>query len=211
MPVARTETNGQLQRSDTRREEIYRAASTLFSTRGYQATSVRDIARELDLQGGSLYSHVASKEDMLWEIVSRAADAFLAAVRPIAATREPAPARLTSMIVAHIEIVVARLSQATVFFQDWRHLGDDRRNEIIRRRDAYEALYRQVIADGIAAGDLRNIDPKLAAIAMLSALNGLPGWYRNDGPWSSSDLASGYADLLLAGLLGGPHGDEKAR
>ena len=210
MVVVYTEANGQLERSDTRKEDIFRAASSLFSIRGYQATSVRDIARELDLQGGSLYSHVASKEDMLWEIVSRAADAFLTTVQPIAASREPAPARLTNMIAAHIEIVVARLSQATVFFQDWRHLGDDRRNEIIRRRDAYEALYRQVIADGIAAGDLRNIDPKLAAIALLSALNGLPGWYRSDGPWSNSDLASGYADLLLAGLLRGPSGDEKA-
>ncbi len=58
---------------ETRREQIYNTAGTLFSRRGYAATSIRDIARELDLQGGSLYAHIDSKEDVLWAIVSRAA------------------------------------------------------------------------------------------------------------------------------------------
>ena len=57
----------------------------MFSRQGYHATTVRDIARELNMQGGSLYAHIDSKEDMLWEIVERAAAQFLAAVRPLAA------------------------------------------------------------------------------------------------------------------------------
>ncbi len=188
-------------RSESRREEIYRTASTLFSLRGYQATSVRDIARELDLQGGSLYAHVASKEDVLWEIVSRAADAFLARVQPIAESGAPATERLTEMIAAHIEVVVSRLSQATVFFQDWRYLGEARQREVIRLRDQYEEFFRRVISDGIAGGELRTVDPKLTAIYLLSALNGIPGWYRVDGALSASELAREFADLLLRGLI----------
>ena len=68
----------------SRRQQIEDAASTLFRERGYAATSVRDIAQALDMQGGSLYAHVASKEDMLWAIVVRAADQFNREVGPIA-------------------------------------------------------------------------------------------------------------------------------
>ena len=57
-----------------RRLQIEEAASALFRERGYAATSVRDIAQALNLQGGSLYAHMASKEDVLWSIVTRAAD-----------------------------------------------------------------------------------------------------------------------------------------
>ena len=59
-----------------RRREIDDVASELFHANGYAATSVRDIARALDIQGASLYAHVASKEDLLWSIVDRAAAAF---------------------------------------------------------------------------------------------------------------------------------------
>src|SRR4051794_29847351 len=95
--------------TDTRREQIFAAASALFSERGYDSTSVRDIARALDLQGGSLYAHIASKEDVLWEIVSRAADAFEQAIAPIAVAALPAPERLRRMIVAHVGVVVGQL------------------------------------------------------------------------------------------------------
>src|SRR3954452_9334333 len=93
--------------SDTpRRIQIEEVASALFRERGYAATSVRDIAQALNLQGGSLYAHMASKEDVLWSIVVRAAERFNAEVGPIAgdAARDPAE-RLRDMIRAHVGVV----------------------------------------------------------------------------------------------------------
>ena len=75
-----------------RKEQIYHTARSLFSERGYPATTVRDIARELNLQAGSLYAHIESKEDVLWEIVNRAAGQFLAAVEPVV-TSDRTPVR----------------------------------------------------------------------------------------------------------------------
>ena len=115
---------------DTRKEQIYRAASALFSERGYRATSIRDIARELDLQGGSLYAHISSKEDVLWEIIARVAESFYAAVRPIAESDAPTSERLRAMIHAHVDVVVNELARSAVFFQDWRHLSEPRRSEV---------------------------------------------------------------------------------
>lgn len=184
----------------TRREQIERAAGALFSQRGYPATSMRDIARQVDLQGGSLYAHIAAKEDLLWAIVIRAADAFAGEVDPIATATGPASERLRAMIRAHLRVLVSQLSSATVFFQDWRHLSEPRRAEVLRRRDEYEALFRRVIAEGVASGELATPDPRLAAIYLLSALNGVAGWYRPSGAWTADDVSGAYADLLLDGL-----------
>src|ERR671918_230050 len=100
---------------ESRRQQIEDAASSLFRERGYTATSVRDIAQALNLQGGSLYAHVASKEDVLWSIVSRAADRFNAVVAPLAASGAPAPQRLREMIHGHVAVVTSAQKDAAVF------------------------------------------------------------------------------------------------
>ena len=185
---------------ETRREQIYQAAGALFRRRGYSATSIRDIARELDLQGGSLYAHISSKEEVLWALVSGAADRFFAAARPAAAADAPAAARLRAMIAGHIGVVTGGIEQATVFLYDWKHLSSAHRDAIGARRDEYERLFRAVIGDGIADGTFIPADPKLAATMILSALNGIALWYHRDGPVSADQLAAQYADLLLCGL-----------
>jgi TetR/AcrR family transcriptional regulator, cholesterol catabolism regulator len=187
-----------------RKEQIYETASTLFSANGYRATSVRDIARELDLQGGSLYAHIASKEDVLWEIIARVAAAFDGAVRPIATSTDAASTRLRAMIHAHVQVVVGHLNHATVFFQDWRHLGEVRRAEVLALRDAYEGLFRQTIADGVASGEFADRDARLSAMFLLTALNGIPAWYRPDGARTAHEIADAFADLIISGLIASP-------
>ncbi len=183
-----------------RRQQIEAAASTLFRERGYAATSVRDIAQALDMQGGSLYAHMASKEDVLWSIVIRAADRFNANVGPIAESSAPAPDRLRRMIRAHVAVVTGSQKDAAVFLHEWRFLSQSRREQIAERRDDYEALFRSVIGEGIASGAFNNVDPRMAAMAILSALNGIATWYSPDGPSSADAVADQYADLFLNGL-----------
>lgn len=184
----------------TRKEQIYEAASMLFSANGYRATSVRDIARELDLQGGSLYAHITSKEQVLWEIISRVAASFDESVRPVATSDAPASERIRRMIHAHVDVIVRHLTHAAVFFRDWRHLSEPRRVEVLALRDRYEALFRQVIVGGIATGEFSSQDPRLAATFILTAMNGIPGWYRPDGERTALEIADSYADMLISGL-----------
>lgn len=183
-----------------RKQQIEDAASTLFRERGYAATSVRDIAHVLNLQGGSLYAHVASKEDMLWAIVVRAADRFNAEVGPIVAGHEPASAKLKDMIRAHVGVVTSTQKDAAVFLHEWRFLSEERRLKIAARRDDYERLFRRVIADGVDDGDFIKVDPRLTATAILSALNGIATWYRPDGELSADAIADRHASLFLKGL-----------
>ena len=184
----------------TRRQQIEDAASTLFSHRGYAATSMRDIARALDLQGGSLYAHIPSKEAVLAAIVEEAAERFHAAVAPLAAAPGAAGARLRAMVAAHVDVVTGSLARAKVFLFEWTFLGEERRQAVRRSRAAYQGYFERVVAEGVAAGELATPDPRLAAVFILSAMNAVAHWYRPDGALGPDALAGHYADLFLSGL-----------
>ena len=186
----------------TRRQEIEDAASALFHKQGYSATSVRDIARAVDIQGASLYAHVASKQEVLWSIVERTAARFEAAAEAVEAV-DPAAAvfgpgvQLISLVRAHVGVVTDDIERASVFVHEWRALDPGRRDEIARRRDDYEARFRAVIEHGVATGIFEPVDPALTAAYILSALNGLVSWYRFDGRLPARTIAEAYADLSL--------------
>jgi AcrR family transcriptional regulator len=185
-----------------RRREIDEVASELFHANGYAATSVRDIARALDIQGASLYAHVASKEDLLFAIVDRAATAFeqaAAAADAETATADPVE-RLAALVEAHVDVVTSDPQRASVFVTEWRHLSADRRAAMAERRDAYEARIRDVVRDGIALGAFRSTDAAIATTFILTALNGIATWYRPDGRLSRDRIADHYVDLALSAL-----------
>jgi AcrR family transcriptional regulator len=185
-----------------RRREIDEVASELFHANGYAATSVRDIAKALDIQGASLYAHVASKEDLLWAIVERAATDFeRAADRAIADTpTADAVERLAALVEAHVEVVTADPERSSVFVTEWRHLSTDRRAAVAERRDAYERRFRETIEEGISVGAFRATDPAIAATFILTALNGIATWFRPDGRLSPDRIADHYVELALRSL-----------
>jgi TetR/AcrR family transcriptional regulator, cholesterol catabolism regulator len=186
----------------TRRRAIDEVASELFHANGYAATSVRDIAKALDIQAASMYAHVASKEDVLWSIVDQAATAFEAgAASAMAESSSADPVdRLAALVESHVEVVTADPRRSSVFVTEWRHLSEPRRAAIADRRDAYEARFRDTIRDGIAVGAFRATDPALAATFILTALNGIATWYRSDGRLTADRIADQYVDLALRAL-----------
>jgi len=191
-----------------RRREIEDVASTLFRERGYAGTSVRDIARAMDIQGASLYAHVSSKHDVLRAIVERMATRFEhAAEDAVKAIGGPdgeatQTARLAAMTRAHVGVVIDDLERATVFVHEWRSLDPDLRARMAKRRDAYERRFRTVIADGVASGEFATVDPAAAAAFVLTALNGLVAWYRPDGRLAPAEIAELYTDLAVRAAVG---------
>ncbi|AFZ66392.1 TetR/AcrR family transcriptional regulator [Deinococcus peraridilitoris] len=184
-----------------RKEQIYRAAARLFSEEGYRATSMRDIAGALDMKAGSLYSHIRGKEDLLWEIVSRVADEFDAALAEVRGAPLAPAAKLRRALEAYTAVVARNLEFATVLFQDWRHLPADRRAAIALRRDAVEGVFREIVAQGVQAGVFDpSLNVKLTTVLALSGANWLPNWYRPQGALSPTEVADAFADLLLRGV-----------
>lgn len=190
-------------RGVTRRDEILSTAGEMFQRRGYHATSIRDIAERLNLRGSSLYSHIASKEELLWEIVQRAADHFDDAAAEASAGDPPPAERLAALVRGHLAVIARELPTAAVFLHEWRFLPAARRREVVARRDAYERHFRRAIDDGVADGSFRCEDPRLAALFVLSALNWSHEWLRPDGPLDPEALAERY-NALVFGALGHP-------
>ena len=191
----------------SRRQAIEDVASDLFRERGYAATSIRDIARALSVQGASLYAHVTSKEDVLWAIVDRAATRFEAAADRAEAEAEarrpgdPAEA-IAALVRAHVEVLTADVDEAGVFVHEWRALGPARRAAILERRDAYVARFRRRIIEGIAVGAFALTDPAIASGAILSAVNGVATWYDPEGRLTADRIADYLVELAMRMLSG---------
>lgn len=186
----------------SRRQAIEDVASDLFREHGYAGTSIRDIARALSVQGASLYAHVTSKEDVLWAIVDRAASRFERAADAAESNAEithpgdPVEA-LAALVRAHVDVLTHDVGEASVFVHEWRALGPERRDDILRRRDAYQARFRRRIEDGIAVGAFAMTDPAVATNAVLSALNGIATWYDPAGRLAADRIADHHVDLML--------------
>jgi len=183
-----------------RREELLAAAERLFSQQGFQATSIREIADAMNLQAGSLYAHIETKEDLLWEILSAAADRFFAAINPIVVSDLVTIEKLRRAIAAHVGVITRSAASASVYSTEWRHLSEPRRSEFAKRRNEYEQLFRGMVRDAIREGAFGDVDEKFATLLILSSINWIYQWFSPDGPMTPEEIARRITDLFFNGL-----------
>ena len=184
----------------TRRRELTREAARLFAQKGYHGTSIGDIAEALGVQKGSLYAHIASKEDLLYETMRDGADAFHAALDAIPEDTQ-AVERIRLALRGHLRVVAEQLDVATVFVQEWRYLEGERRDEIVAERRRYEERIRELFREGRELSELRaDLDETAAALLLLSAANWAYTWLR---PGRDTDeIADCFFALLVDGMRG---------
>ncbi len=184
-----------------RKRDLVRAAARLFSERGYHGTSMQHLGEALGLLRGSLYAHIGSKEELLFEVVDEGAEAFLERGRHAAALEADAATRLEALLVGHIETESQQIEAATVFLNEWRYLSEELRAAVQAKRDRYEAMVRSIVEDGIASGEFRpDADVRFAATLVLSAGNWLFSWYRPGGELGPTEIGERFAELLTRGL-----------
>jgi len=184
-----------------RRAEMVRAAARLFSECGYHGTSMQHLAQALGLQRGSLYAHIGSKEELLFDVVDEGAERFLERGRHAADMPALASVRLRRLLVGHIETAIEHLDAATVFLNEWRYLSQPLQQIVQTKRDTYEGFVRRILDDGIAAGEFRgDADVRFASTLILSAGNWTYAWYRPGGELGPTEIGERFATLILKGL-----------
>jgi AcrR family transcriptional regulator len=187
-----------------READLIAAATRLFRSRGYHATSMQDLAEALGMNRGSLYHYIPSKDDLLWTVLSRAFDRLEERVAPILDSEAPPVDRLRRAVREHLHVAAEHADELSLIQIELRSLGSEQRRQMIGRRDAYEAMWRRAIAEGVDQGSLRAVDVRLAGIAILSACNWFTQWYRPDGPFGVDTIADSLADLYLDGMATRP-------
>ena len=117
----------------SRKSELTRQAARLFAEKGYHGTSIGDLAEAMGVQKGSLYAHIESKADLLWEVARDGAAAFHAALDAVPDDL-PATEKIRFALRAHLRVVAEQLDVATVFVREWRYLEGGRREEFLAPR-----------------------------------------------------------------------------
>jgi AcrR family transcriptional regulator len=184
-----------------RRDELLLAAARLFSERGYHGTSMQHLAQAMGILRGSLYAHIESKEDLLFDIVDRGADRFITRMEDVLALDTTPEEKVRLAIKAHIETVAEHMEASTVFLNDWKFLSEEKKAGIQAKRDLYESLLREIIEEGIEWETFpEDLDAKYAALLVLSTVNWIYQWYSPDGPLQPADIADTFSEMILSGI-----------
>lgn len=206
MTNTETETRNRRSRAPRRRQsEILEAAARVFHEKGYESTSIQDIADSVGILKGSLYYYITSKEDLLYEIIQGVHEEALKNLDRITALEGTALQKIRAFVVVHFTHNAENLVKMGVFFKDFRSLGDERRQIIVEERDKYDTFLRDLIRAGQKDGSVcRDVDPKLTAITILGMLNWIYQWYKPGGEIGAVEIANVYGDFVVEGLACDP-------
>lgn len=183
------------------RDDILEAAAQVFRQKGFHGASMANIAEAVNLQKASLYHHVSSKQEILLALLDRALELLLERISPISTQEMPADQKLREMIRAYLQILTENTDLSAVLLFEHRSLERKQHARHVPYRDKFEALWRNVLEEGVAAKLFKCDDPALSARAILGIMNWTLTWYRAEGALTVDEIAEHYSNLLLNGLL----------
>jgi AcrR family transcriptional regulator len=189
------------------RQEILRTAARLFQQRGYDATSMNDVAAALKLSKGGLYHHFQSKDEILFEIMNHAMEITEERVlNPVRGVPDPEQ-RLRALIRLHIEVVLSpRDREITVMLHENHPLPPSLRKRINARKKDYVHFLENLM------GEVQNksrhgqhtkakVSPRAAAFALLGMINWIYQWYKPEGDLQAQNLIPQFTELIFGGIL----------
>jgi AcrR family transcriptional regulator len=197
----KTPRNGRVQeRYLSRRLEILRAAGREFRVRGFAETGMRDIAQAAALSPGNLYNYFKGKQELLYFCQDSSLDRMISALDHARRLRASASARLRLVIVSHLRCLLDEVEGSAAHLLP-SALEPRLQRVLLRKRDRYETGIRHLIVSGVRAGEFVPCDAALATRAMLGAMNWSVRWFNPEGPKTAAEIAEGFADYLIRGLL----------
>ncbi|MFE2938040.1 TetR/AcrR family transcriptional regulator [Streptomyces sp. NPDC059255] len=180
-----------------RRTAIGQAALRLFAAQGYRATTMVEIGAAVGVRGPSLYKHVASKYELLAEIMTGTMERLIADHTAAVAGADSAREALRRAVEAHIRYHARHRLEAFVGNREIGSLEPPDQERLLGRRSDYERGFRELIERGAAEGAFEVRSARIASYSILDMGIGVAGWFREDGEFSVDDLAYQYGDIAL--------------
>ena len=184
----------------TRKSEILRRAAEIFCAKGFHAASMSEIADAVELTKAGLYYHVDGKEDLLFSIVSYGMDRLEGWIDR-ARDLPDAQARLRAVIHDHAASITSDGTAITLLVDAVDGLRPDHRRRIRERQRAYVEFIQDTLSELREEGRLADVDPDVAAFALLGSVMWIARWYRRDGRLTGEQIADEITELGLSGVL----------
>jgi AcrR family transcriptional regulator len=189
----------------TRRRPAYDAASLLdvavavFNERGYDGTSMEDLARAAGITKSSFYHHVEGKEALLAAACDRALGALFAVRDELASRQGRAVDRFAHVLLRTTETLLAELPYVTVLLRVRGNTPVEQ--AALERRREFDRYSADLLSQAVADGDLRaDLDPALATRLTFGMVTSISEWYRRSGEIAPDAVARATVDLIMRGL-----------
>jgi TetR/AcrR family transcriptional regulator, cholesterol catabolism regulator len=186
--------------------EIYRAAALLICEKGYDATSMNDIAEAVGLTKAGIYHHIEGKKDLLFRIMNFGMDELDENVIIPARAVADAESRLRAIVANHVRLITSHITPqgynpVTIIVEEVAGLTPEHRRKIDQRKRAYVDLIRDTLNQLKKEGKLREVDVTVATFSLLGAILWLSRWYHPDGRMTPEQIVEEISKITLGGLL----------
>jgi AcrR family transcriptional regulator len=179
---------------------IRRAGLRLIHVHGYEAMSLRQLAAEVGIQQGSLYNHIRTKQDLLFDLIAvHMQDLLQAADAALQAGGLPL-ARLKAFVAFHVDYHIERKLEVMISYSELRSLEPENFKAVVALRSAYERKLIAILQDGAADGSFALADPRIAAFGILSMLSGIATWFDPRGRLPKAAIAEIFADMVVGAV-----------
>lgn len=180
-----------------KKEQILLSAIKIVNQKGFQNTTMEEVAAELLMTKGSLYYYFKNKEDLLFQchklVLSRAIEELQAHLEE-ETTYE---ARLRNMIKTHIDFAIEEKETFNIIIKPSETFSGTKLEPILAIRRKYAGYFYRVIKDGIAAGEFKSDEPKIVSMFLLGSMNWMQQWYNPAGKKSKEEIQEIYANYIL--------------
>jgi TetR/AcrR family transcriptional regulator, cholesterol catabolism regulator len=183
------------ERYDRKRAQVVLDAARVFARQGYDQTSVPELSEALGMAAGALYHYFDSKEELLIAICDQLMDPLLAEARQLLDADQPPDERLRALLRLWVAHVIEHRDHMLVFQQE-RHVIE--RGEQWRKVRESRKQFERLLDGALREARTRLADDRLELSALLGMVNHTAQWYRPRGRLSGTEIADGYADLILS-------------
>ena len=187
--------------NNERLAEVYRTAAQIILRKGYDATSINDIANALGMTKAGLYHYINGKKELLFDIMNFGLDELDEEVATPACSIADPSARLRFIITSHAQLVTRGQGAITILVDEITALPPAQNRIITRRKREYFNRLRELLNELKAAGKLNDVDTTAATFSLLGMVNWLSRWFRQDGDLTQEQVAEQIAKIALNGLL----------
>jgi AcrR family transcriptional regulator len=187
-----------------RRERILEAATRLIHVKGYQRTTIQDVADESELSKAAFYYFVKNKEDLLYQLLLRTLNEALHTIMAVVHGPGEADEKLLRVIDSFVRMVAERPDTFAIYFRERSHLSPEHLESMLALEREIVAQLKRIYAAGVASGRLRELPEEAVIFALLGACFWTHGWFRPGGRLTSADLSAALQALLGKGMIAQP-------